>query len=41
MAIFRESLLVAPIGVHHVDFKVFKVPLPIGRIGNPFTVGRP
>ena len=32
-----ESSLIAPIGVHHVDFKVY-VPIPTRREGNPFTV---
>ena len=41
MAIIGKPSLITPIGVHHIDFKVFKVPLPIRREGNAFTVRRP
>ena len=36
--IIGESVLIPPIGIHHVDFKV---PISIGRKNNPLTVGRP
>ena len=36
MAIIGEVLLIAPIGVHHVDFPV---PISIRHEGNLFTVG--
>ena len=32
MRIIGEVLLIAPIGVHHVDFKV---PIPLRHEGNP------
>ena len=46
MGIIGESLLITTIGVHHVDViseskLVFKVPIPTGPEGNPFTVGGP
>ena len=38
MAIIGESLLILPIGVHHVDVKV---PIPTGTEGNAFTIRGP
>ena len=37
-AMFSESSLIVPIGVHHADFKV---PISFGTKDNVFTVGRP
>ena len=38
MGIIGTSTLIPSVGVHHIDVKVFKVPLPIRYEGNPFTV---